>query len=427
MEFREEYSPEDLSDIWSKYGLKCTPYNTSPTRIIGIFPIEKVFSGRKESVKRLKLAIRSNNSSRNLVVGEFGVGKTTFANFVKWNMCIKDDHKSKYLVTQTDIKVQPTWDATKFLISTLSAIYTANIIYGWDKQGYKLSTIKKIKELIDITQQINISGGIVGVSGGFEKNVSGPTYFSLEILENLLIETCNELKEYKKEIIVSYDNLENIPNESLSELFKSIRDYLQIEGLHSIFIGPPEVISAVEKYGQVHSVFNRPIILDCLEEFEVVEILNKRCEILKLEGADYITPYEEEALKQTYRRLNKNLRFTFKVFEDATLNSIEKAPCKISIKDIVVVQEKEKQEIISTLTKKQLKIISVLLEIPRINQTELSIKTKTGTTNLTTPLRELEKIGLITIEKDRNDRRLKYIRLSNNSYLKLFFNPEEIK
>jgi hypothetical protein len=426
MEFAQETSPSEMDIIWPKYGLRESPYSTSPIRLVGILPIDKVFCGRKEEVALLKKTIYSRNSTRNLVVGEFGVGKTTFNNFVRWDLALKKED-SKYLTLNAEIKVQPEWGAIEFLLSTLSAIYTSSIVFNWDKRGIKLKSLEKIKEYVSISKQKSVQGSLWVVGGGYGETNSNPVQLSPEILEGLLQEFCNEILKMGKQIIIPYDNLENFELQKLGIFLKSIRDYLQIEGFHSIFLGPTETISALESFGQVHSVFNRPIILKSLPQEEVLEILIKRCEVLKAEGGSYLKPYDDDTVIKLYNSLNKNIRFTFKVLEDATLHSEKQAPCQINITDIVAVQEKEKEEIISSLTDTQLKIITALMSSPKLSQKELSERTNIGITNLTNPVRELAKRGLIIESPDEEDKRYKYVRLSDNSYLKLFFDPKEVK
>jgi len=60
----QERSPEELESVWSRYGLKESPYSTSPMRLLGMFPIDKVFSGRNNEVEKLKGVINSKNSTR---------------------------------------------------------------------------------------------------------------------------------------------------------------------------------------------------------------------------------------------------------------------------------------------------------------------------------------------------------------------------
>jgi len=417
-------SPPELDSVWSKYGLKESPYSTSPMRLLSILPIQKVFSGRKEEVSLLKKSIKSKNSSRDLIVGDFGIGKTTLANYVKWELAIKKDG-ANYLTTSSEIKIQPNWDAITFLISTLSSIYTASIVFDWKSKGINTAKIQKLKEYVSINKLKSYHGNLAGMGGGYSITQGNPPIISPEILENLLYDVCSDLLSQGKQIIVLYNNLENVELNKLGEIFRSIRDYLQIEGFHSLFLGPPSVISALEAYGQVHSTFGRPHILKPLTEENVLEILQKRCEALKIEEGRYIKPYDESTVRELYLKLNKNIRFTFKVLEDATLYFEPKAPCEITMLDIVAVQEKEKKEILSSLTETQLRIVSALLAHKELNQTDLSTITKIGITNLTTPVRELLERGLITEKKDKEDKRIKYVRLSDNSYLKLFFETKK--
>ena len=147
----------------------------------------------------------------------------------------------------------------------------------------------------------------------------------------------------------------------------------------------------------------------------------------KIKDGRYIKPYDNRMVKEIYSKLNSNIRFTFKVLEDATFNSENKAPCEITMKDIFAVQDKEKKEIMSSLTETQLRIVSALLEYSELNQKELSSITKIGITNITTPVRKLSDRGLVIERRDKNDKRIKYIKLSDNTYLKLFFSSKEIE
>ena len=77
MVLREAKSPEDLgSSVWSKYGLRESPFVTTPTRLLDTLPIDKVFSGRTIEIKKMKNILNSSNTTRTLVLGDFGFGKT---------------------------------------------------------------------------------------------------------------------------------------------------------------------------------------------------------------------------------------------------------------------------------------------------------------------------------------------------------------
>lgn len=415
----DEYSPPEPDFVWLKYGLQGTPYSTLPMRLIGSMPIERVFSGRKKEVIQLKKLIRSSNSSRNLVVGNFGVGKTTFANFVRWELCRKKQDNN-YLTTNAEIKIQEGWDSHTFLHATLAAIYNSSIVFSWEKKGLKIKTLGKIKDQVEWLKNVSIQGGVAGISGSYSESKSPPPKISNETLEQALSDFCKELSELNKELIIQYDNLENIELEKLANLFKNIREYLQIEGLHTVFLGPPQIISALEKFGQVHSTFSKPIFLDPLTSDAVIQILEKRCEFLQIQNGEYIKPYEEKTVKKLYEQL-MNIRFTFKILEDTTMLTEKNAPCKITMNDIEIVQNREKKEILSKLTDSQVKVISALLDRNRITISQLSERTKITPTNLSPIIKNLRRRGLIVEEKDLKDKRIKYIKITDSSYLHLSF------
>ena len=428
MALREDKSPEDLnSSVWSKYGLRESPFVTTPTRLLDTLPIDKVFSGRTIETKKMRNILNSSNTTRTLVLGDFGFGKTTFVNYVKWYLCVKDKEKSEFVTTPIEIKIQPDWDATKFLQSTLSAIYNASVIFRWQDNNMNLRSLKKIEEYVTVGTQKAVQGtvGVIGV--GYSETKSIPAIISPEIYESFLTALCLELRNSGKQLLLSYDNMENVNVATLADFFKTIRDYIQIDGLHSIFIGHTKSLSALEKYPQVHSVFSQSIILNALSSENVLEILKKRCEALKFKDGNYIPPYDEATVKDIYAKLN-NIRFTFKVLEDTTILTESKAPCKITISEIRAVQEIEKQSILSKLTKQETKIISELMYVEnKIKLGRLAILTKIGTTNLNAPLKKLEEKGLITVVTSEEDRRIKYAQISQNSYLQCVFASEEIK
>ena len=62
----EDRSPDEPEIVWLKYGLNESPYSPSPLRLSGMLPIDKVFCGRVEEVRKLKKIISSSNSTRSL-------------------------------------------------------------------------------------------------------------------------------------------------------------------------------------------------------------------------------------------------------------------------------------------------------------------------------------------------------------------------
>src|SRR3989344_5309606 len=92
-------------NIWQLYGLKGNPFTTDPLSTYGDdLPIEKSFFGRDQEVEKMKKIIYSNRTSRILVYGEIGIGKTTFVNYIKYHG-IKDG----YFTPLGELSIQYNW------------------------------------------------------------------------------------------------------------------------------------------------------------------------------------------------------------------------------------------------------------------------------------------------------------------------------
>ena len=405
----------DLEPIWQKYGLRDSPYTTKALNLVGTLEIEKLFYGRKLELENLGKKITSTNSSRTAVVGEVGVGKTTFANYLRWYLARRGKvFECKFITVVEEFKVQEDWNITKFLRETLFSIYISAKIFRWEEEGMKLNVLDKIKKGLDINQnkQLEIrdnSMEIKDIGSHMNKDI-GP-----EVLQSWFSELCREIRGYGKRLILQYNNLENMSEENLSKFLMSIKEILQEEGTHWLFLGPSQIISSIENTSQIHSIFNEHIILKSLSEEEVITILEKRCEYLKLPQGNYFKPYDEDTIKKLYKKLNGNIRFIFKLLED-TAHSI-KPPCKVTINEVNFIQEREKEKIMGSLTQNQQKVIALLIDKEEVSMGELSDGTGILQTNLPKEIKELKKKGLITIRKSDEDKRFSKVRLSQKTWL----------
>lgn len=421
----------DFSSIWLKYGLQDTPYSTSPLRLFGAMHIEKVFSNREREIKELGMCMHSARSTRTLIIGEPGVGKTTFGNYLRWLLCRKDILKSKFLTTPVELKVQNSWDNEQFLRSSLAAIYNANIIFDWKKQGIKVDILKELESYIKHSRKksFGIGSQVVGTGGNinYGETLTLPNNVPPEILEDFFLRIIKEINDQGKAVILQYNNLENVETEKLASLIRSVREFLQIDGLHSFFLGPSESLSAIEMYPQVHSVFGKTITLESLTDLQVLEILKKRCMILKIPDGNYIPPYSEETVKSLHKILNNNIRFVFKILDDVTNRAGENAPCKISLKDIQSYSEEESKRKFEDLTDNEKKVLSALLSKPHLTQGELAEITNISSSNLSNKeLKILKKKGLIVVYSDPSDKRFNIIKTSENTQLIFTFSGKQI-
>ncbi|MDI6737274.1 MAG: winged helix-turn-helix transcriptional regulator [Nanoarchaeota archaeon] len=415
-----------FENIWEKYGLKESPYSTSPLRLVGILPIEKVFANRVNELKELGSRVVSASSTRTLVIGVPGVGKTTFCNYLRWHLCRKERGDSKFLTTPIELKVYDNWDNKQFLRSSLAAIYNASIIFNWDK----FKTLSDLEAYIKSTKIKSQQGGGqiagCGLSIGYGETMTLPEDISSEILEDFFLRILKEIRSKGKGLILQYNNLENVDVEKLAKLLQSIREYLQIDGLHTLFLGPEESLSAVERYTQVHSVFGKTLLLNNLTDGQVLEVLSKRCESLKLADGRYIAPYQESTVKELYRMLNGNIRLMFKILNDATLAFL-KAPCAVTLKEIKIYSKEEAEKSLFNLNDNEKKILVALADKKALNHGSLAEITKIVPQNLSKYTKNLLNQGLVTFGDDEADKRVTIYRLSENTRLILTFSGKLAK
>lgn len=419
----EEKQDIEFENIWARYGLKDSPYNTKALSLIGSFDIEQVFCGRSNELRLLGNRIHSSESSRTAVIGEVGTGKTTFANYLRWSLTRKNTKESKFLTIVDEIKAKPDWDYKEFLRITLFDIYNSSTIFKWEEGGIRLEALQKIKENLDLFSRRSIEIRREDITLKKE-SASVPNQIPFELLSLWFRELCKEIQSYNKKLILHYNNLECLSSEKLTSLFMSIKEILQTEDTHWLFLGPAETISTIESAPQIHSIFNEHIILSPLSDNEVIEILEKRCKFLSTKGLAYSRPYDENTVRELHKKLNGNIRFIFKLLEDTT-SMLPSPSSQITINEINAVQEREKEKILSKLNLNQQKILALLIERGEITLTELAEGTGIQQTNLQKDLRELVAKTFVTIRENPEDRRSKLARLSQKTYLSFIFSQKQ--
>lgn len=413
----------EFENIWARYGLRDSPYNTKALSLIGSFDIEKVFCGRERELKILGDRIFSSESSRTAIVGEVGTGKTTFANYLRWKLTRKNPKETKFLTTIEEIKVREDWDYNKFLRETLFEIYNSSKIFNWESQGIKIKTLEIIKNNLDLfsDRSIELKDNELKISNQEQKIKND---IPAELLKNWFSDLCEEIRGYNKILILHYNNLECLHPDRLTNLFMSIKEIIQIPKTHWFFLGPTEILSTIENVPQIYSIFHNHLILEPLSDKEVLDILDKRCRFLSEKGINYIKPYDEDTVKELHKKLNGNIRFIFKLLEDTTV-CLSSATCKATIQEINAIQEREKEKILSRLNQNQNRMIALLIERGELTLTDLADGIGLKQQNLQKDLRELKTRGFITIRENPEDKRSRLVKLSQNTYLSFVFSQKE--
>ena len=394
---------DDTPDsVWELYGLKTNPFDTCPLLVKGgIIPIES-FSGRTELVKRLSNVFQASEGSRCLVVGNPGVGKTSFVNYVRHKFI-----KKQFFSPFQEIKLVSDWNTNDFILNTLSAIYSTLIQLEKQDTRYK-RIINRLKPLVAINQLVDRGGSlsVLGSGAGYHQNtqVNLPPTITTTQLHGILQETAsNILKIGYSKIILHYNNLEVFEEDEnkLKRIMTNIRDILQMPRVHFVFVGSLNHISLFQTIPRISSIFHEaPIILNPVSENDVWEIIGKRLELLRIQDLKTIEPCTKGALKVLYRLFNGNIRTIFNSLTTAVLHSTTSMPRVLDETSL----KASLRNVAETVYARDMKasdrrIISVFLKHEEVTNKIIAKETGMRPQNVSTYLKRLLHRGCITVSR----------------------------
>ena len=187
---------------WQQFGLKNNPYDTSPLIEGGDMAIEDAFVGRNQERQFLKDVFESENRICLTICGDTGVGKTSLANFHKFIWKYRTE-KLLFSFRREMEACDDLLDKKSFIIEILGSVLRE--IKLIEPSLLKNELLVKIQSLVDISQTVNISGGLSagfsGYGGGIDfgkgKNVSQPIRFSTAVLEEYFTDLVKFIKDNK--------------------------------------------------------------------------------------------------------------------------------------------------------------------------------------------------------------------------------------
>ncbi|MBI5636134.1 MarR family transcriptional regulator [Candidatus Micrarchaeota archaeon] len=396
----------DEPSIWELYGLKANPFSTSPLLVRGgLLPIE-LFQGRKGELTRLSRLFSSSNSTRALVCGDVGVGKTSFVNYARHQAMQKG-----YFTPFKEIGVNSDWTATDFMLNTLYAFYSTLKLQK--KTIVSKQVFDKLERLVELPyNQTKLSGAsALGVGVRFaNESVSPPTIPSMALMD-FAQQLFNELFEKTgKPVIIHYNNLENVPEQSLRKLYDDLRDFFQSEHVHFVFVGNFAVHSLFQSMPRVASTLSdTPLIISELPLDQIELILESRIKALRIsEGLNYVVPYSREALVALYGLYGGNVRNILNSFSAAVIESTNEKPVVLGKTLLASVLNSlvEKRHLVGITQARAKDVLLEAVRRPEVTNRELSKHTKIARSNVSYYLRELEKKGCIYLR--RRDGKDKY-------------------
>ena len=426
-----EYSDKILdggfTNLWELYGLKLNPFDTSPLLVQGgILPIDS-FCGREEELTRLFKQFRSSGGSKILVVGDVGVGKTTFVNVARH----KAIESNKFFSPLKEVKVLKTWTSFEFVLNTIYAIYSTLNLRKDRRDILSDELFEKIKRLVELSsiekRVTGISGGALTISGGISVDVDKKSaeIISDAALHEFLETIVKEIYEKKgRETIFHYNNLENLPERSIREIFEDLRDVFQIPHVHFVFVGNLTVHSIFQSMPRFASIVSdTPILMKELSENEIEQIITKRLEILKIsKELRVIKPFDKSALHVLYELYNGNIRYILNSLSTAIVECTNEKPVILNSESIgKVLKQLVEKRYLHNLPNNPRRILEQMVEHEEITNRHISQLTEIARSNVSTYLNDLEKEGCIYLRRKNGkdkywsvDPKIKWIKFKAN-------------
>ncbi len=300
------------TSLWEVYGLKGNPYSTNPLlKEGGFLPIEEAFVGREQEKVTL-LKFMDDEQGCLFVCGNVGVGKTSLLNLHKHRCKQKKDpvfSARKEIDMHVDLL-----NRKMFLLELISSLYGEVKLLDQDIV-HSDDFMKKTAMLVDFTSKIAINDGwnfnIGLVSAGTNVEQSGKelpnqltdTYVQ-QYFRDFISWICEHSiggKEYKK-VLIHVNNFDVVLQEEearVKSFLNEIRDILQTPHIFFSFLGPQDFYrKTVVGNPRLQSVcYHEPLFLDSLKKRELVEALEKRYELLRIDGdINVIEPLTEQAI-----------------------------------------------------------------------------------------------------------------------------------
>lgn len=269
-----------IVNAWNLYGLRSSPFFQEELRAApgAAYPVELLFVGREDELARVGRQIGGSTSSRVLVQGLPGLGKTSFVNRLKADLAAGGalTHDQPIRITSAATPLGFTADVLRVLLRIQTA------------QG--LSTDRFWEHAARLVEgQDVLAGGVSLLSVGFQvEKARIPPDLAITSLYEVITEALDRIhRETGGPVLLHVDNLESMAEgdaKKAAALLLDVRDYLMLPHAHWVFVGAEGIENSVFKvYPQVRSIFPSPITLSPLSVDELQTLLQRRYAHLRLD------------------------------------------------------------------------------------------------------------------------------------------------
>ena len=269
-----------IVNAWNLYGLRSSPFFQEELRAApgAAYPVDLLFVGREDELARVGRQIGGASSSRVLVQGLPGLGKTSFVNRLKSDLA-----SSGVLTHDQPIRITSAATPLGFTADVLRVLLRIHTSQGLSVDRF-WGHAARLVEGQDV-----LGGGVSLLSVGFqvEKGRIAPD-LAITSLYEVIAEALERInRQTDGPVLLHVDNLESLARDdarAAAALLLDVRDYLMLPHAHWIFVGAEGVEKSVFKaHPQVSSIFPSAVTLAPLSVDDLRTLLGRRYLHLRLD------------------------------------------------------------------------------------------------------------------------------------------------
>ena len=305
-----------MPSLWEPFGLRGSPFfqdELRPTDEDG-YPIS-LFVGRSDELRRITRRVVSDRSSRSVVQGDPGVGKTSFVNRLKADLAA-----AGVLTHEHPVRITSDTRRATFVADVLRTLVRIRLTRE-PRSSKKSDTFwKKTVRLLEGEELMGGSVSALGVGAGVTRGYIAPQVPGDSLFDHLGQALRTLANELGAPVLLHVNNLENLTAEGAREtavLLRDLRDYLLLPA-HWVFVGATGIDDSLFRvYPQVGGIFPEAETLQPLDAGEIEELLDRRYAFLALEGRQPVPPIEPGEAARLYGMYRGDLRNFLRLLGDA--------------------------------------------------------------------------------------------------------------
>jgi DNA-binding MarR family transcriptional regulator len=305
-----------VPNLWEPFGLRGSPFFQEELRPSGEdeHPIT-LFVGRTEELRRIARRVVSDRSSRTIVQGDPGIGKTSFVNRLKAEVA-----GAGVLTHEYPVRITSETTRSSFVADVLRTLVRIRLAAGpGDRDADPFW--KKTVRLLEGEEILGGSMSAFGIGAGVSREYVTPQAPADSLFEHLGEALERMHADFGSRVLLHVNNLENLSARDARDtavLLRDLRDYLLLPGAHWVFVGATGVEESIFRhFPQVGGIFPQAETLQPLEPAQIEELLSLRYAYLAIEGRTPVPPVRPAAAARLYTLYQGDLRDFLRMLGDA--------------------------------------------------------------------------------------------------------------